>query len=134
MNLLSNLIRHEQIDEDFDLLDAVNELSKGIGWNQIVLEAMSLLEERSQVDYWERSIAICFWAVSRVEDPPLPRMKWVARLYWCLVNFPDSLTAELGDIDNLVWSIAKHLKGVSYNSDWDPMRDSEVQMYMSEMK
>jgi hypothetical protein len=36
----------------------------------------------------------------------------------------------MDDGENLVWSIASHLKGVGYLSDWQPLDDPEVRLYL----
>ena len=133
MYSLNELILKEEQDEDFDLLETVNARAKDRGWYGIVEEAIANLEDRSMAHMWNRTIAVCYWAVYHLDELPIPKMEMVARLHWCLINSPDEEEAGLGGIDNLVWSIAIELKGVSYNSEWDPLKDPEVRTYFSAM-
>lgn len=129
MESLATLIHRESVDEDFDLLEAMNEGAQAGSWDAWLKEALEMLKDQGQKDDWYRAMAVCYWAIPRDAELPCARMELVARLYWCLVNGSD-----FGDHgENLVWSIAIDLKGVDYESDWDPMADPEVQSYMAKM-
>lgn len=126
-----SLLERESEDDDFDLLESLSASATEDGWNRRLQESVELLESQDQTKRWGRAIAVCYWAITRVDMENLDKMGLVARLYWNLMHLPDSESGD--DLDNLVWSIAKELKDVSYESEWDPMRDPEVQARMATM-
>ena len=119
---LGQLIRMEAKDENFDLLGVLNTESS---WSGRLAEAIEILRDRNLQEFWERAVAVCYWALDRTNDLPIEKMELVARLYWCLLN-------GLED-ENLVWSIAIKLNGVDYLSEWDPMIDPEVRKHLATM-
>lgn len=133
MDSIAQLIQYEELDEDFDLLEAIADRARVQGWNEIIIEALAILADRSQNEAWPRAIAVCYWAIPNVEVLPFAKMELVARLYWCLLNYPETDQHDTDGVDNLVWTIAKDLKGVHYNSDWDPLNDPEVRAHMARL-
>jgi len=126
------LLQREDEDQEFDLLEMLN----GVGedsWRGVLLEANEILKDLGQRELWYRTAAVCYWGVSRVAELPFEKMELVARLYRCLVQYPGFGGEGLSDGENLVWSIAIDLKGVGYESDWDPMKDPEVMKHFSAM-
>ena len=132
MDKIDCLIEKEIDDEEFDLLEAVQTRSEIEGWTDIVAESLSILSDKSKMEFWQAAVRIIFWSTSRTPTFPVPTMEIVARLYWCLINVEEGVKNEMDE--NLVWSVAKDLKGVPYLADWDPQRDPEVQAYLTEMK
>lgn len=129
MESLGTLIQRESSDEEFDLLETMNEGARAGSWDQWLREALEILQDKERIDDWPRATAVIYWAISRDPEFPCEKMELVARLYWCLIQSP-----EVGEHEeNLVWSIAKDLKGVDYESDWDPMADPEVRAHMAKM-
>ena len=125
MESLTSLFDREAADEDFELLPALDAESF---WDRRLAQAIAILEEPAPSPYAPSAVIVVYWASSRVENWPCPKMKVVALLYDYLI------ATDAGADENLVWSIATTLKGVSYESDWDPMKDSEVTQYMQSMK
>lgn len=130
MDQIECLIEYEQVDGAFDLLDAVESRSQTEGWTQVITECLSILSNRTKMELWEAAVRIIFWATSRSPVYPVPPLAIVARLYWCLENINDEIVNAVDD--NLIWTIAKDLKGVQYLSEWDPQRDPEVLAFMKD--
>ena len=58
----------------------------------------------------------------------------MARLYWCLEAFPNlGINDDIGDADNLIWSIVHQLQGVSYTSYWNPLEEPAIIMKLKEI-
>ncbi len=127
MEVIKALLDREAQDEDFDLCLEVQNHAKSEGWLSIVEEALAILSDREKPLYWRSAANIIFW--SPKTELPIPKMQVVARLYWCLIHGGEGIE----DAENLVWSIAKDLKGVGYLSEWDPMQDPEVAKYLADM-
>jgi len=132
MNVVLDLLRQEAADEDFDLLPKVTNLAERDGWGHLLEDALEILADTAQQDLWRSATCVIYWAGPRAEMP-IPRMAVVARLYWCLCQFPGFGGEGLSDGENLVWSVAIGLKGVRYESEWDPQSDPEVIRYLAEM-
>ena len=132
MNELQALIAKEDEDEDFDLLEAVLECSSTNGWPSVVRDAMAILEDTRSKNRWRQAANVLYWAASRTRDWPCPPMKAVAQLYECLIEHPGFGGVGIDDAENLVWSVAKELKGIDYLSDWQPLDDPEVRQYLPE--
>lgn len=122
---VSEMIDLERQDEDFDLLEAIQIRSKQEGWSQILQEALDILSDKTKQNDWQSAANIIFWSSPDKTEMPIPKMAVVARLTWCQINGDG-----LDDSENLVWTIAKDLKGVAYLSDWDPQKDPEVRAYL----
>ena len=133
MAKLKQLLTQEREDEDFDLMAAAGAYGRAIGYAKLQEEVMGILADEGQAGDWQQAAAVLYWSLSWAERKPLEPMKIVARLYWCLERDFGLGADDTSDIDNLVWSIAKELKGVSYGSEWDPYQDPEVRAYRSDM-
>lgn len=130
MTGLLPLFEAEMADPDhFELIEAVDELVSHIGWAFVQAEAMQILASSELLRFWHQAMCVVFWSSSsEVRIPPCgDAMDCVARLYLCLER--DRRLDE-----NLVWSIAHQLKGVSYLSAWNPLLDREVVMRMAAMR
>lgn len=130
MSKLLELIAEEERDDGRGLLEGVLDWVAEDGWDSPLMEALAILEDDESRDSWPAAANVMYYASSRTSDWPFPAMKAVARLYDCLIEYPGFGGSGLEDAGNLVWSIAKELKGVEYLSDWDPQKDPEVQQYM----
>jgi hypothetical protein len=130
MESILDLLVRENEDKDFDLHDTVRERAAQSGWSDILTAALDILEQPDNKAYWRQATAIIFWAVGAKAEMPKPKMEVVARLYWCLAKYPGFGGSGMDDGENLVWSIASHLKGVGYLSDWQPLDDPEVRLYL----
>jgi hypothetical protein len=130
MNTFYEILMQELLDEEFDALDAVHSWARTMGWEKVVHDALVILGDLAQVQLWPRAITVCYQAIPRCKELPSAHMEIVARLYWCLINYPSDAPEIPGDI---VWCIAKELKGVGYESEWDPMKDPEVCAYLAAM-
>ena len=63
---------------------------------------------------------------------PVPADRLIALLYFCLMETKES---GLGLHDeNLVWTITRDLKGVRYESDYEPYQDPAVWQEMQRLK
>lgn len=128
MNLVSAWLGKEAADADFDLYETV--LAHRENESLVILgECLEILSDRSQQSYWNAAASVVYWLLPLPSEITTPKMAIVARLYWCLIQ--DGPGME--DSENLVWSIAKDLKGVDYLSDWEPLKDPEVAKYLAEM-
>jgi len=130
MKPLPEMIDLERQDEDFDLLAAVQARADSEGWDQLLVEALQILSDLSQQENWRSATCIIFWSNPTRTEMPIPKMAVVARLYWCLIQFPGFGGEGLDDAENLVWTITKDLKGIGYDSDWDPIKDLEVRVFL----
>lgn len=128
VNRTRELIQHELEDDDFDLREAILARAEGEGWPAILSEAMEVLRDPNNKDLWRSAAAVIYWAPTDGEWP-VPKMQVVAVLYDCLCEYPGFGGEGLDDAENLVWSIAIGLKGVSYGAEWDPHMDPEVRRY-----
>lgn len=133
METLLCLIKRQHADEDFDVLEALAQSPDAAAWSSRIAEAEQILADKDQKLYWHDAAVVCYSGLSRIEDLPMPKMELVARLYACLIECPNLGVDGLADGENLVWSIAIDLKGVSYNSEWDPMADPEVRSFLNAM-
>jgi hypothetical protein len=129
MATVVEMLELEEKDEDFDLLVAVRERESKEGWDTLLRETIAVLADRSCQGLWRSAIAIVYWASSSAPDMPVPKSEVIARLYWCLINHPESSEED----ENLVWSATMNLKGVDYLSEWDPMKDPEVRRHLDAM-
>jgi len=133
MSSVLDMLAEEERDPDFDLYQAVGERAGREGWRTLLSEALEVLADISQRDRWHSAMCIAYWGSSHFADLPQPAMAIAARLYWCLAQPPGFDSGGLDDTANLVWSTVITLRGVRYESDWDPERDPEVLKYLAEM-
>lgn len=126
MNALLPLFIQEHDDEAFDLLAEVQQLARSIGWEPLLADAFTILNNREQEGYWYEAILVVYWSLSAQPTLPYTLEECIARLYVCLEQSPE--LAEQ-DGENLVWSIVHTWKGLSYLSDWDPYKDPRIGEY-----
>jgi hypothetical protein len=105
-------------EETETILDKILELGD---WEEIRNGLLSILYENDQI-LWNQTILYIYYFQGRgyKYEPP----KTIALLYNCL-----GLSDELDD--NLIWTITKDIRSVSYLSDYDPYKDPAV---LEEMK
>jgi hypothetical protein len=105
-------------EETETILDKILELGD---WEEIRNGLLSILYENDQI-LWNQTILYIYYFQGRgyKYEPP----KTIAFLYNCL-----GLSDELDD--NLIWTITKDIRSVSYLSDYDPYKDPAV---LEEMK
>ncbi|SDY25634.1 hypothetical protein [Lysobacter enzymogenes] len=131
MHVLLPLLEAELADPDgYELCEAVEALVERIGWPTPLAEAMTILADDGLRRFWRQAMAVAFWAQDpgEVRIPPGgDALDCVARLYFCLEREP-ALD------ENLAWSLASRLKGVSYLSDWNPLLDPQVCLRMASMR
>ena len=123
MSSLLALFAAEHEDEAFDLFEEMQRRASNRGWEPLLVEAFALLSSRAQEGYWNEATLVIYWSLSAQPTLPCTREECIARLYVCLEQSP-----ELDE--NLVWSVAKELKGVPYVSDWDPYKDPVIWEHM----
>src|SRR4051812_5915775 len=98
--MLWDMIRREEIDKDYDLLESVRAIADRDGWKGLISESMEILADESLQDCWKSAACVIYWSDGKEAEYPYPKMQIVARLYWCLERFPDFGA----DGENLVWS------------------------------
>lgn len=126
MNPLIPLFVKDEQDESFDLEDEIYKLAEIVGWQNVLKEAFGILGRESQRAFWQRSAAVIYWAVSDQITLPFSLEESAARLYRCLEQYPGFGGTGLEDGENLVWSIVSKLKGVSYESSWNPLEEPKI--------
>lgn len=125
MNLLANIIVRDQEEEDFDLYESVYEMAREAGWDNVLKEAYRTLVFERFRSLWYGAACVIWYAAADGIRNPISTNEIIARLYWCLDKYPDLGNGGVGL--NLVWSAVVALKGISYNSDWDPLQDKDIQ-------
>jgi hypothetical protein len=128
MNVLLPFFVREDQDEEFDLLEEVRRIAGHDGWEPLLSEALAILGNREQANYWYPAICVIYWSLSSQPALPCSLEECIARLYVCLEQWP---IHDERDADNLVWSTVTSLKGVSYLSEWDPYKDPSVCQHMA---
>lgn len=126
MNPLIPLFVRDEQDESFDLVDEIYKLAQVVGWQNLLKESFGILERESQKAFWQKSAAVIYWAVSDQITLPFSLEESAARLYLCLEKYPGLGGVGLEDGENLVWSIVSKLKGVSYESSWNPLEEPKI--------
>lgn len=126
MNPLIPLFVRADQDESFDIEVEVTKFAETVGWSNVLKEAFGILSRESQKPFWQYAAGIIYWAVSDQIPLPFPIEETAARLYRCLEQYPGFGNTGLADGENLVWSIVSKLKGVSYESSWDPLEDPAI--------
>jgi hypothetical protein len=134
MDPLIPLLVADLQEEDFDLEGHIGRLAEHVGWDNVLKEAMHVLDRPSKKSHWYQAASIVYWAVSDGVELPNAREEWIARLYHCLEVFPDLGNSDMCNGSNLVWSIATKLMKLGYESDWDPLMDQEIADRLSRMR
>lgn len=123
--LIPMFVRDEQ-DETYDLQEEIKQLAQIVGWQNLLKEVFGILSHVERKTFWNRSAAVIYWAVSDGIPLPVTLDQCAARLYYCLELFPGFGGVGIEDGENLVWSIVSRLKGVSYNSSWNPLAEPKI--------
>jgi len=107
--------------ETHDIMDRMLALDK---WEEIRAGLLDILYENDQ-SLWHETVLYIYYFQGR--GYKYEETKTIALLYSCLI-----LSDELDD--NLIWTITKDIKGVSYLSGYDPFRDQTVVEEMEKIK
>lgn len=134
MNPLIPLFVRDEQDEAFDLEEEVKELAEVVGWQNVLKETLGVLSRENQKVFWRKAAAIIYWAVTDQVPLPVTLEECAARLYRCLELFPGLGSTGLEDGENLVWSIVSKLKGVSYESSWNPLADPKINILLVRLR
>lgn len=125
---ISEMFELERRDEDYDLMPAILDRAAQIGWASILQDVLEILSNKERQEDWQSAANVIYWSDVAKTEMPIPKMAVVARLTWCQI-----VGEGLDNAENLVWSIAKELKGVNYESEWDPIKDPEVSSFLAEL-
>jgi hypothetical protein len=134
MNPLIPLFVKDEQDEAFDLEEEIKELAEVVGWQNVLKETFGVLGRDNQKDFWHKAVSIIYWAVTDQIPLPVSLEECAARLYCCLELFPGLGGTVLEDGDNLVWSVVSKLKGVSYESSWNPLNDLNINIMLARLR
>lgn len=120
-NRISQILEDDSLDlenSDLSKCEVIEQLIPELGWLTVYAEMISILEDQNQCPRnWHTAAEVLWGAVLDKRDLS-ETGKLIALLYLRLGNSD-------GD-ENLAWSITSELKGVSYLSSYDPMKDPEV--------
>jgi hypothetical protein len=105
--------------------DAIEALIPEFGWETVRECMMDLLRDDAKSDQWNEAMHVFWGAV--LDNRPLPMDELIAWLYYRFDPHGD-------DEDNEVWSITSKLKGVSYFSKYQPLRDPGVMQYLHSIR
>ncbi len=126
MDPLIPLFVKDEESESFDLEVEIHRLADSVGWSNVLKEAFFVLARTAKKEFWHQAASVLYWATSDGIPLPYPVPESIARLYRCLELSPGLGRTGLLDGENLVWSIVSKLRGVPYESDWEPLRDPEI--------
>jgi hypothetical protein len=119
-----NALRRSATDADFDLDGHLEALIGQVGWPDVRDSIFAALEAEA-VTIWAPAAAALWCAV-------LDKRDLDADLAIALVYF--RLSPDPSGEDNLAWSIASRLKGVSYLSSYDPRSDPQVRTHLERLR
>jgi hypothetical protein len=94
------------------------------GWDQNLPILLELLNNKNQMKNWPQIIITLWYGIGKRYLFPIDYT--IAVLYHCL-----DISEELDE--NLIWSITRNLKNISYESDYDPYQDENVQKIMQKL-
>lgn len=126
MDALLHLFIRDAENDAFDLEREIAAFASQEGWDATLAELISFLARPARKKFWYSAAAVLYWAVSDGRPLPMSSVDCIARLYRCLEILPNLGVDAPGEGENLVWSIATKLKGVSYDTSWQPLADSEI--------
>jgi hypothetical protein len=98
--------------------DKIEPLIGQYGWEPICEYLINVLRDDNQEENWPTATLV-FWGAEG-DKRNIPADELIALLYH---RFQ---TTEHEGLDNLVWSLTSHLKGVGYLSEYDPLKDPKV--------
>ena len=134
MDALLHLFVRDAEDDAFDLEREIEAVASQAGWDATLAELMLFLARPDRKEFWYSAAAVLYWAVSDRRPLPMSPADCIARLYRCLELFPNLGADLLGEGDNLVWSIAIKLKGLSYETSWQPLDDPEIKERLAALR
>ncbi|SEU23765.1 hypothetical protein SAMN05443580_1411 [Variovorax sp. OV084] len=134
MDALLHLFVRDAEDDAFDLEREVTAFASQAGWDATLAELMLFLARPARKEFWYSAAAVLYWAVSDRRPLPMSSADCIARLYRCLEMLPNLGADAPGEGDNLVWSIAIKLKGVSYETSWQPLADPEIKERLAALR
>ncbi|ERN41504.1 hypothetical protein KR51_00020830 [Rubidibacter lacunae KORDI 51-2] len=133
--ICSELYSAPEDESSFDTFEEnVQDLIEKYGTQGVLSDAISILMNQSKTKCWYLSASIISWLVEEGINLPYDSSYLVAALYVCLKRFPNLGANGIDDGNNLVWTIAHSLKGVDYDSDWEPLEDNEVIKHMQSIQ
>lgn len=124
MNFLAGTIVRCEQNENLNLDEEASKLADDIGWDNVLKEAYLTLSSYRVMGLWYGAACIIYYAAADGRKIPIDSNELITRLYWCLQKNENLGQGEAGF--NLVWSAVAALKGVSYNSSWQPLEDPEI--------
>lgn len=99
-------------------------------WAEVFPVLFEILQRDDLRFGWEAVVTTLYYAVGK--HYPVAADPLIALLYHCLAETRES---EFGLHDeNLVWTITRNLKGVKYDSEYDPFQDPAVWQEMQRLK
>jgi hypothetical protein len=99
-------------------------------WTEVCYILLEILQREDMQLGWDAVATALYYAVGK--HYPVPADRLIALLYHCLMETKEF---ELGLHDeNLVWTITRVLKGVKYDSNYDPFQDPAVWQEMLLLK
>jgi len=131
--LIPLFVKNEQ-DESFDLERESYQLAEVVGWNNLLKEVFLVLARPVRRDFWHQAASVLYWAVSDHIPLPFPFEECAARLYRSLELHPGLGRVGLDDGENLVWSILAKMKGVPYESRWNPLDEPKVAQRLQQLQ
>ena len=118
---INDILTDSRLDEDDAELSKsqlIYALNSNVPWEKILTVLLQMLKDQSKKPYWNIITEVLYYASN--DARPMPKNEVIALL------FVDSLEKDGIQDENLVWSINHTLKGVSYTSDYEPVKDPAV--------
>jgi hypothetical protein len=113
----------DDVDGDTSRAEEIEKLADEVEWTQLQRVLLDFLRDGSRtIDQW-RVIATVFWGAV-LDGRDLAADEVIALVYHRLPTSSDT------EESNLPWSIASKIRGVGYNSDFDPLTDPNVRRYL----
>lgn len=119
------VLRRTAGDPEGDLDEQVQPLIRQFGW-QAVCDGVFAALESDESMIWTPAAAVIWGAA--LDKRVLDVDRAIALVYFRL----DS--DKPGEEDNLAWSIASKLKGVSYLSSYDPRLDPPIKAWLDQLR
>jgi hypothetical protein len=125
--LTDPIINNPESEED--PAEIIYELSKTIRWEEFLVICEEILLADNNPSFWTQIALVFFRATNDRKDfSSLGIDRVIALLYFRHMD-------ESGIADgNLIWSIVHSLKGVSYDSDYDPFKDVGVWIELQKLQ
>jgi hypothetical protein len=119
-SILTDPIINDPESEE-DPAEMIYDLSKTVRWEEFLAICEEILLADSNPSFWTQIALVFFRATSDGKDfSSLGVDRVIALLYFRHMD-------EFGIADeNLIWSIVHSLRGVSYDSGYDPFKDERV--------